>query len=497
MLISLRSRAVTALFWTFLDAIGAQSIRFIIGIILARLLFPAQFGLIGMLAIFFALAQSFLDSGFGAALIQKRNPTPTDICSIFYFNIVVGFIIAALLCVAAPWISAFYHEPLLTPLTRAMSLIIVINSFALIQGTILSKNMNFKPQTKASLMSGVTSGIIGITLALRGFGVWSLAIQQISATFLRTLLLWRFHPWRPAPLFSLTSLRGMFGFGSRVLASGLLNQLFLNAYSLVIGKIYSASDLGFFTRAKTLSDLPSQTLSKIVESVTFPAFSLIQDDPARLKKSIKKALSTLVMVNFPIMIGLAILARPLVLFLLTDKWIHSIPYIQLLSVTGLLYPLHVINLNLLQAMGRSDLFLRLEVIKKVLVVITIALTCRWGVSAIIVGMIATSLFAYYLNSYYTGILIGYRLREQLADLFVYLVFAAVMGIVVYAGGLLPHTTIWPVLLFQITSGTILYVGLCRIFRLSAFMDFWYAALEMTPFIKRATADQIVESVRIS
>ena len=219
---SLRSKTIHALSWSFVESIGLQGVRFIIGIVLARLLFPEQFGLIGMLTIFMAVAQTFLDSGFGAALIQKREATQTDICSIFYFNIVVGLVAAGLLCLVAPWIAAFYNQPILTPLTRAMSLIIVINSFGLIQSTILTKEIDFKTQTKVSLIASVLSGIIGVTLAAAGFGVWSLVVQQISSAFFRTVFLWLLNSWRPALIFSLKSLREMFGFGSRLLASGLL-----------------------------------------------------------------------------------------------------------------------------------------------------------------------------------------------------------------------------------------------------------------------------------
>jgi len=469
---SLKYKTLHALSWSFLESVGLQGVRFVTGIVLARLLFPEQFGLIWMLTIFMAVAQSFLDSGFGAALIQKREASPTDTCSIFYFNIVIGLAAAGLLCLVAPWIAAFYKQPTLTPLTRALSLTIVINSFGLIQNTILIKQINFKIQTKVSLIASGLSGIIAVTLAAKGFGVWSLVVQQISSTFFRTVFLWLLNAWRPALIFSLKSLREMFSFGSRMLASGLLDKIFNNIYLLVIGKLFSATDLGFFTRAWTMQQLPSETLSNMVERVTFPVFSTIQDDSARLKRGLKKALTMLVLVNFPMMIGLAVIARPLVLVLLTEKWAESIPYLQLFCLMGLLYPLHVINLNLLQALGRSDLFLRLEIIKKVLIVINIAVTWRWGISAIIYGMVAMSIISYYLNSYYSSVLIGYAIGEQLRDLFSYLIMAVLMGMAVYAAGLLPFPNQWSMLLVQIIIGIVIYVCLCWLFRLTAFMEIW-------------------------
>lgn len=472
---SLKSKTLHALFWSFIESVGLQGVRFVIGIILARLLIPEQFGLLGMLMIFMAVAQVFLNSGFGAALIQKKEATQKDICSIFYFNILVGVAAAGLLCLVAPWIAAFYNQPILTPLTQALSLTIVINSFSLIQQTILTKQLNFKVQSKVSLISSVVSGIIGVILASGGYGVWSLVVQQISSTFFQTLLLWTLSAWRPSLIFSFESLREMFSFGSRLLVSGLLNRVFDNIYLLVIGKLFSATDLGFFTRAKTLGELPSLTLSDMIGRVTFPVFSTIQNDTVRLKRGLKKALTTLVLVNFPMMIGLAVIARPLVLVLLTEKWSECIPYLQLLCFLGLLYPMQMINLNLLTALGRSDLFLRLEIIKKMLIVINIAVTWRWGISAMISGMIVSSVISYYINSYYSGVLIDYSIREQLLDLLPYLIMAALMGMVIFAIGLLPFPNHWSMILVQIIIGIVIYICLCRLFRLTAFMEIWQAS----------------------
>jgi teichuronic acid exporter len=484
---NLQHKTVRALSWSFLDAVAQRGVQFVIGIVLARLLFPEQFGLIGMLTIFMAVIRTFLDSGFGAALIQKREVTQTDICSIFYFNILVGMVAAGLLCLVAPWIAAFYKQPVLTSLMRALSLTIVINSFGMIQGTVLTRQIKFKTQTKVSLIAGALSGITGITLAVLGFGVWSLVVQQVSAALFSTVCLWSFSPWRPSLIFSFNALREMFGFGSRLLFSGLLNQIFDNIYFVVIGRLFSAADLGYFTRAKTLNDLPSQTLSEKVGRVTFPVFSTIQDDPARLKRGLKKALMMLVLVNFPMMIGLALIARPLVLVMLTEKWAACVPYLQLFCVAGLLYPLHLMNLNVLQALGRSDLFLRLEIIKKIMIAINIAATWRWGISAMIYGMIINSIIAYYLNSYYNGVLISYPIREQVLDLFPYFIVAVLMGIAVYAAGFLQFPNHWSMLLVQITTGIFIYVCLCRAFRLKAFMEIWQAMWNKMPLTSVGTA----------
>jgi len=461
-----------------------RGVQFVIGIVLARLLFPKDFGLIGMLTIFMELAQSLIDSGFQAALIQKREATPTDTCSMFYFNMVIGIAAAGLLCLVAPWIAVFYHQPILAPLMRVLSLTIVISSFSLIQSTLLIKQLDFKTQGKASLGAGVLSGIVGISMAISGFGVWSLVVQQISRAFLGAVFIWLLNDWRPALIFSFKSLREMFGFGSRILASGLINRIFDNIYFLVIGKLFSATDLGFFTRAMTLQSVPSQTLSAMVGRVTFPVFSTMMDDPARLKRGFKRALIFLVLVNFPIMILLAVIARPLVLVLLSEKWAECIPYLQLLCLAGMLFPVVLINSNLLFAMGQSKIHLRVEIIKKAFIIINIAMTWRWGISAMICGMIVTSVMFFYLNSYYTGVLIGYPIREQLRDLFPSLSMAALMGMGVYAVGLLPFPNQWSMLLVQIFFGSLVYICLCWLFRLTAFMEIWREGWSKVSFLRR-------------
>lgn len=483
---SLQYMTVRALLWSFLQSGAQLGLQFVAGIILARLLFPEQFGLIGMLTIFIAVSQVFLDSGFGAALIQKRDVTQTDTCSVFYFNILVGLGGAGLLGLVAPWVAAFYNQPILTPLMRALSLTLVINSFGMIQKSLLAKQINFKTQAKVGLIAGFLSGTVGITLAVLNFGVWSLVAQQVSVAFVSTVCLWAFSPWRPGWVFSFKALGKMYGFGSRLLFANVLNQIFDNIHLLVIGKLFSVTDLGLFTRAKTLNDLPSQTLSEMVARVMFPVFSTIQDDPARLKRGLKKALTSLGLVNFPMMIGLAVVAHSLVLVLLTDKWTPCVQYLQLLCVGGVLYPLHVMNLNVLQAIGRSDLFLRLEIIKKVLIVVSITLTWRWGISAMIGGMIGVSIISCYLNSYYSGVLVNYPITEQVTDLLPYLIASVLMGGAVFATGLLAFSNQWSLLLAQLAVGSIVYVCLCRAFRLTAFMEVWQMMSKKMPLLATGT-----------
>ncbi|MBW2662678.1 MAG: lipopolysaccharide biosynthesis protein [Deltaproteobacteria bacterium] len=466
----LKNKTLHALFWSFFERIGQQGVQFIISIILARLLLPEQFGLIAMLTIFMAIAQSFINSGFGQALIQKQDATHIDECSIFYFNILVGFFAAGLLCLAAPWIAGFYNQPLLVPLTYALSLNLIINAFGLVQITLLTKHIDFKTQLKVSVIATVISGTIGVTMAFNGFGVWSLVAQSLSGNLFRTALLWLFNTWRPSLVFSFVSLRGMFAFGSKLLCAKLIATIFNNIYLIVIGKMFSATDLGFYSRAKGLQQLPVDNISGIVSRVSFPVFSSVQDDKPRLKRGVRKALLMLAMVNFPLMIGLAVVARPLVMVLLTEKWAPCIPYLQLLCVVGILYPVHVINLNVLTAQGRSDLFFRLEILKKILIVIAISVTYRWGIIAMIYGQIVTSCLGYFLNAYYTGKMLDYPITEQIQDLIPSLALAGIMGLGVYALKYAHIANQLALLSAQIMTGIVLYAVLCYIFRISSFMD---------------------------
>ena len=480
---TLKAQAVRGAVWGFIEAVGLRGVQFVIGIILARLLVPEQFGLIGMLTIFMALSWTFMDSGFGAALIQKQTITEEDKNSIFYFNILIGITICGSLCLAAPWVAVFYDQPILTSLLRVMSIVIVINSLGMVQGNLLIKEIDFKTQTKISLIGSILSGIIGVTMAYHGFGVWSLVVQQLSNATFRVILLWVFNSWRPAWMFSMDSLRQMFGFGSKMLCSGLLNTGFEQIYVIVIGKMFSPAALGLYTRANNLKNMPSWTLCAMVGRVTFPVFSKIQDDPERVKRGMKKSLTSMVMINFPVMIGLTIIAYPMVLVLLTNKWEPCIPYLQVLCLTGLMLPLNYINLSVLRALGRSDLFLRLEVLSKIFIIINIIVTWRWGIMAMISGQVVVSILSYGLNVYYNKILVNYSMREQIKDLYPYLINALLMGLAVCSVIFLPIKNLLVLLICQLAAGLIVYPLLCRCFRLPAYMEIEQIVLDRLPFLK--------------
>ncbi len=479
---SLKSRAVNGLFWSLLDRIGQQGIHFIVVIILARLLAPDEFGLIGMIAVFIAVARVFITGGFDAALIQKKDATDVDESSMFYLNIFAGSLVAGLLCLISPWVADLYNRPILRPLTCALSVTLVIDSFASVQTALLSKRIDFKTQLKVGVTATVLSGTIGIIMAVKGFGVWSLVGQHVGRSVFRSLLLWLFNTWRPKLVFSVRSLRAMFRFGSNLLASSLLSTIFENIHLVVIGKLFSATDLGLYSGAHRIQRLPMLSITAVVIQVVFPTFSMIQDDPVRLKHAMRKATTMLAFVYFPLMIGLAVLARPLVYLLLTERWTALIPWLQLLCVAGLLYPFYGLHLNLLKAKGRSDLYFRLEVFKKVLMVVTIAIAFRWGVTGLIYGQIVQSFLCYNINSYYTKRLIHYTFKEQLADLTPYAAMSVLMGTSLYGIRLVAFTGNGLLLLMGVLVGGALYIALSYVFRLSAVVE--TALVLAIPFQRR-------------
>ncbi|NOY52647.1 MAG: lipopolysaccharide biosynthesis protein [Deltaproteobacteria bacterium] len=467
---SLKDKAIKSVFWSAVEQVGPRIVQFIVLVILARLLMPAEFGLIGMLTVFIALGHIFLDSGFGSALIQKQDATETHYTSVFYANLLLSLLTATALWEAAPWIARFYKQPALVSLTRVLAFNFIFAALGVIQTTLMTKELDFKTQAKVRLIAVTGSGVIGIGMAFMHFGVWSLVGQTLSGTLLDSLTLWFFSRWRPGRNFSLSALRELFGFSSRLLGSGVLDALFRNAYNVAIGKLFAPSELGYYTRARSIQQIPSQTMGGVVGRVAFPVFSRMQGEPERMKNAVRKALKTIALVNFPMMIGLIVTARPLVLVLLGKRWEPAVPFLQMLAIVGLFYPLSMVNLNVLLANGRSDLMFRLEIIKKSMVALNIGITWRWGIKAIIAGQIVTAITSYYLNSYKNGDLIAYPFKAQVTDLLPYMGVAGMMGGAVYMLHRLPFMNDAIMLMSQVVVGGILYVVVCRICRLAMFEE---------------------------
>ncbi len=406
----------TAVFWSAIERFGIQGVQFFLTLVLARLLSPKEYGLIGMLMVFCGVGQVFADSGLSAALVQRPTNSADDEATVFYLNICAGAALSLLLCAVSPLVAAFYEQPILKPLLCVMSLQVFLSSFGIVQFALMSREMNFRSQAIIGTLSVILSGCVGIIMALTGYGVWSLAGQLVAAGLFRTLLVWIMGDWRLAGRFKIASLRSMWSFSSRLLASGLLNTVFENLYSIVIGRVYRPADLGFVTRAQGFAQFPTGFVTSIFARTTFPAFAQMQNDPQLLKSSVRKVFRMLAALHFPAMAGLAVVADPLVRLLLTEKWAPCVPYLQILAFSGMLYPLHALHLNVLAALGRSDLFLRLEIIKKALTVLVLAITFPFGVYSMVWGMLAFSIVCLAINGYYTRKLLNYGWREQARDL---------------------------------------------------------------------------------
>lgn len=451
--------------WSVSERISLQVMHMLISIILARLLDPSEFGLLGMLAIFTSIAQSVLDSGFGSALIQKKDATQTDSSSIFYFNLLIGIFLASIFFFSAPLIADFYQQPILKPITRVLSLNMIINAFSLVQLSILRKKMDFKNHFIVSMIAVLFSGIAGILAALNGLGVWSLVIQTLSHSLAQASALWILSKWRPIGHFSLESLKTMFSFGSRLLVAGIIETVFKNLYQTFIGKVYSPSDVGYYSRASTMESAASVATSMALGTVVFSAFSPYQDDDTTLRKVHSKTIKMSMFVLMPVMIGLIAIAEPLFLFLLTEKWADSIPYFQLLSVIGLLFPIVVQNYNLLRIKGRTDLHLRLEIFKYIITVIAIAITYKHGIIALIYGQIAVAVISHFVVSYFVGRLVDYTLIDQLKALYPQGVISLIMGGSIYfVGNSLNTDSNLLIFSTQIVLGVIIYFLLNKLIK---------------------------------
>lgn len=475
---SLKHKTISGLFWSFSETGINLLVHLVIGIILARLLSPDEFGLIGMIIIFIAISQSFIDSGFSQALIRKTDCKQEDYATVFYFNLFTGILFYLILFFLSPSISQFFNEPILQDIVRALGLILIINSFAIIQRTILIKNIDFKLQAKITLSSSVLSGIIGITLAYNGFGVWSLVVQRILNQLFIATLLWIFNRWLPTLEFSKQSFKEMFSFGSKLLASGLIDTTYRNIYYLIIGKFFSATDLGYYTRADHFSRIPSQNINASVSRVTYPVLSQLQNEPSKLKAGYKRIIKSIMLINFSVMLGMAAIARPMVLTLIGEKWLSSVPYLQLLCIVSMMYPLHALNLNILKVKGRSDLFLRLEIIKKGLAIPVILFGIFIGIKAMILAMIFNSFFAYFINSYYSSKLIDYSISEQIKDVLPDFAISIFMAIIVFSIQMTIPLSPLLKLIIGIVLGFGIVISLSKIFAIDGYKELKNVIMEL-------------------
>ncbi len=452
---------------------GRQGIGILVTLILAHFLTPGDFGLVAMLSVFFSIATALTEAGFRQALIRKKDATPVDYSTMFYTNLALGLLSYGLLFISAPAIASFYKEPRLILLTRIVGLVVIVNSFQFIQIVDLTRRLDFKTQFKVTIPAGVISGIVAVVMATKGFGVWSLVAQMLISPLLITLSLWAFNTWRPSFAFSVASFRELFSFGSKLFLSGVLDIVFRNVYVIVIGRLFAATVAGWYFFATRVIEIVLGQLSGSIQRATYPALASIQDDDARLKNAYRKVIKATVYVVFPAMTFLAALAEPLFRLLLTPGWLPAVRYLQLLCVSALVYPLHVVNLNVLQVKGRSDLFLYLEILKKCIIVVVILISIRFGIYGLLLGQIATSFLAYIPNSYFSAKLISYPAKEQLVDVLPTLGIALLSGAVIFVIGLLPDSNASLfIFLSQVIVGGVFYILLSWIIKLEAQTQLW-------------------------
>ena len=466
---SLKSKTIRGVGWSFIDNIASSGITFLVGLVLARLLTPSEYGIMAMIAIFMAVSNSIIDSGFSNALIRKVCIERVDYNTVFYFNLVVSIALYLALFFASPAIGDFFKEPILTEVVKIIGCVLIINALGIIPRTIFVRDINFKVQTKVSLVSSISSGVVGISMAVLGMGVWSLVGQQLSRQLLNTLFLWIYCHWRPIWEFSMQSFKELFGFGSKLLISGLLDTIYKNIYYIIIGRFYTSAQLGQYTRAEQFTSIFSSNLTSVIQRVSYPVLSTIQEDAIRLQEAYRKIIKATMLITFVCMLVLAALAKPLVLILIGEKWLFAVPYLQILCFAEMLYPLHAINLNILQVKGRSDLFLKLEVIKKIVAILPIVLGITLGIKFMLWGAVCTSVISFFLNSYYSGHLVNYSTMNQIKDIFPTFLIASFVAGTIWCLSFL-NLSIYFTFFIQCVTGFILLIFINEKCRLKEYME---------------------------
>jgi len=464
---SLKQKTISGLIWSFTDLLINQGFALVIQVILARLLMPADFGIIGMVAVFIAVSQSIADCGFTNALIREPDANQVDYSTVFYFNLLMSVLMYVIVFASAEIISEFFRENRLVSILRVLATTLIINSFGAIHRTMLIKKVDFKRQAVINMCATILSGVTAVICALKGYGVWSLVFQRISIQGFQALGLYLTNRWLPSFVFSIHSFKHFFAFGWKLLLSGLINTLYINLDYVIIGRYFSAIILGYYTNAQKLQNVASQALTGAVQKVSYPILSQMQHDGQGMKQGYRKIIKSTVFFNFPVMIGLATIAEPLLTLVLGEKWVPAISYFQILCFAGILFPIHAINLNVLKVNGRSDLFLRIEIIKKVfgLTLIGLVLLLKLGIMGLLWVSVMNSIIAYFINSYYSAELLDYSTWMQLKDIMPIFSAAAIMGLIVTGIGHMLTTGLFVQLMIQILTGVVTFFLLCIVFKI--------------------------------
>lgn len=413
---SLGNKTIAGVFWSLIQRFGVMFVTFIANMILARILSPDDFGMIGMLLIFLSVANTFVDGGFASALIQKKNPTHQEYSTIFYWNLIISLFFILLLYVSAPSIAGFYRIPLLSEILRVQGWVLLINAFSIVQQNILVKRMQFKKLALINLVANIISVAVAIKLAYSGYGVWSLVYKNLLSAFLIACICWISSKWKPSWIFDLKAFRSLGGFGIMVLFSNLVETIYTEFQGLIIGRAYSARDLGFYTQAKRLEEVPTLGITSAINQVSFPLYSQLQDDYAALKNMLRKNIRFLSFINIPIYCILILIAQPLIVLLFSDKWLESVPYFKILCFAGMIYPMTSLNTNIIKSLGRGKLYFSLQSIKRGIGIVIIIIASRFGINILMWALVLVSYMTYGINAWLIKKILNYSYTEQLKDI---------------------------------------------------------------------------------
>ena len=465
-----KKNVITSLLWKFLERGGVQGIQFVLQIILARILSPEDYGVLAILMAFIAIANVFVQSGLNTALIQKRDVDEIDFSSVFWLSLFISILLYIFLFFFAPIIAKFYHKDILVPVLRVLAITLFFGALNSVQNAMVSKTMQFKRFFFSSTFGVLGSGIVGIFCAKLGFGVWALVIQQLTSNFLISIILWFTVKWRPKFVFSIKKVRCLFSFGWKLLCSTILETAYNQIYNLIVGKTFSDIDLGYFSRGEQFPATIANNLNGSIQSVMLPTLSSHNDNYEEMKRITRRSIEVSSFVLWPCMMGLAAISKPLVQILLTDKWLPCVPYLQLACLSFALYPIHTANLTAINAMGRSDLFLKLEIIKKIVGCLVIVVTLPFGLTVMAIGRVVSGVTATFINAFPNKKILGYSYVEQVKDILPSMCLSFIMAIVVYRIDFLPMKPI-SILLIQVVSGVIIYVMLAKLFKLEIYQYF--------------------------
>lgn len=460
---NIRSKVFSGFIWRFLERVGAQGVGFIVSLFLARLLTPEDYGQVALITVFISILNTFALSGIGTSLVQKKNPDELDYSTVFYFNIIFSALVYAILFLCAPFIGKFYNDNSLIVLVRVLGISIIISGMNNVQRSYVSKTMQFKRFFFSTVIGTIVSGIVGVIMAYKGMGTWAIVGQQLTNEVMDTIILWFTVGWRPKKMFSFSRLKELYSFGWKLLISGLIDTVYTNIYSLVIGKFYDANILGLYNKGVQFPNLIVTNINGPIQSVLLPAMSYEQDNKKRVKEMTRRSIVTSSFFIFPMMIGMAAVAKPMVILLLTEKWVACVPFVQISCITLAFYPIHTANLQAINAMGRSDIFLKLEIIKKVVGLGLLIAAIPQGVYVMVWFRAFSSFISTIINAHPNKKLLGYSYLEQIKDLLPSILSSLAMGAIVLGIQLLNLSTIVTIIL-QIIVGMVVYFGIAKIFK---------------------------------